>query len=97
MHPVERQAVAQEAISWLGTPYHPHAGIKGVGVDCGHLLIEVYGDVLGMAKPDPGFYAVDWHLHHGEELFLGWIVKYCDQVDAPSIGDVGNSFGTSAG
>lgn len=35
------QAVA-EAITWLGTPYHHQGRVKGVGVDCGTLLCEVY-------------------------------------------------------
>jgi hypothetical protein len=30
------------ARSWLGTPFHPHAAIRGVGVDCVHLLAEIY-------------------------------------------------------
>lgn len=33
----QRAAVAQEALAWLGTPYHHHARIKGVGVDCAQI------------------------------------------------------------
>ena len=36
------KAVA-EALTWLGTPYHHHQGhVKGIGVDCGTLVFEVY-------------------------------------------------------
>ena len=28
-----RAAIVAEAMSWIGTPYHSHARIKGVGVD----------------------------------------------------------------
>lgn len=31
-----------EALTWLGTPYHQQGRVKGVGVDCGTLLCEVY-------------------------------------------------------
>ena len=32
----------QEALTWLGTPYHHQGRVKGVGVDCGTLICEVY-------------------------------------------------------
>ncbi len=35
----------QEALTWLGTPYHHQGRIKGVGVDCGTLICEVYEKV----------------------------------------------------
>jgi cell wall-associated NlpC family hydrolase len=39
---LQRQAVVQEAISWLRTPYHHQARIKGQGVDCAMFLGEVF-------------------------------------------------------
>jgi len=38
----QRQAVVDEAHSWLGTKFLHQAGIKGAGVDCAHLITEVY-------------------------------------------------------
>lgn len=77
-----RQAVVTEAMSWLGTPYHHHARIKGVGVDCAQLLCAVF-EAVGLVQPvDTGFYPVDWHLHHSEELFSGQLAKYAKQTDA---------------
>lgn len=72
----ERAAVVEEVLTWLQTPYHHHARIKGVGVDCAHLLCAVF-EFAGLVPPvDPGTYAVDWHLHHSEEQFSGWMAKY---------------------
>jgi len=69
MTPEQRLAVEAEAFTWLHTPYHNHARIKGVGVDCAHLLLGVY-PALGLSKlVDPGIYAPDWHLHHSEEMY----------------------------
>lgn len=87
----EREAVAAEALTWLKTPYHHHARIKGVGVDCAQLLCAVY-EACGLVEPvDPGMYAVDWHLHHSEEQFSGWMQKYA-RLQAPGtpigLGDV---------
>ena len=65
-----REKVVAEAKSWIGTPYHNCADVKGVGCDCGMLLVRVFVD-LGIVEPfDPRPYAHDWHLHRGEERYL---------------------------
>lgn len=88
---VQREDVATEAMSWMGTPYHHHARIKGVGVDCAQLLCAVYEACALVGPVDPGTYAVDWHLHHSEEKFSGWLAKYA-RLQAPGgvvgLGDV---------
>jgi NlpC/P60 family putative phage cell wall peptidase len=68
-----RAHVVAEAKSWLGTPYHHHARIKGVGVDCAQLLCAVYEACGCVPHIDRGNYAHDWHLHRGEELFIRWL------------------------
>ena len=67
---ITRADVLAEARSWLKTPYHPHGRIKGVGVDCGMFLAEVYERVGLIQHCDPGDYSQQWHLHHSAELFL---------------------------
>jgi len=37
-----REAIEVEAKSWIHTPYHDHAGIKGAGVDCAYYPLRVY-------------------------------------------------------
>jgi cell wall-associated NlpC family hydrolase len=83
-----REHVIAEARTWLGTPYHHHAAVKGAGVDCAHLLIEVYHAVGLVPKLDVGEYSTQWHLHRGEEKFLGWIEQHAVRVAAPRPGDV---------
>jgi len=39
---LERQLVIKEALTWLSTPFHHEAMIKGAGVDCGMFLAAVY-------------------------------------------------------
>jgi cell wall-associated NlpC family hydrolase len=36
-----RAAVVREAESWIGTPFHHAARVKGAGIDCLMLLAEV--------------------------------------------------------
>jgi cell wall-associated NlpC family hydrolase len=85
----DREQLALEARSWLGTPYHHHGRVKGVGVDCAMLLAEVFERCGLIDRPEPGFYPVDWHEHRREELFIGWI-ESCGarETESPAVGDV---------
>lgn len=80
MTPQQRDAVCTEAKTWIGTPYHHHGRIKGVGVDCGQLLVGVFHNAGLVPNVDLGAYATDWHLHHSEELYLGWMRKFCRPI-----------------
>lgn len=86
-----REKVVKEAKSWLNTPYHSGARVKGTGVDCGQFLIGVY-EAVGMVKKgecSPGSYSNEWHLHRSEEKYLSWIEKYCEKIDGnPLPGDI---------
>lgn len=84
-----RDDVVREALSWLKTPYHHLADVKGAGVDCAMLIVSVFKAVgLVPATLDPRPYAPDWHLHQGEEKFLGWLEQYADRVEEAQRGDV---------
>lgn len=65
-----RSAVVAEALTWRLTPYHHDARIRGVGVDCAHLLIGVFAAVGMIAEFDPPYYPRDWMMHRDEERFL---------------------------
>ena len=85
----QRAAVVDEAMTWIGTSYHHHGRIRGVGVDCAQLLCAVF-EKIGLVPPiDPGNYPVDWHLHRSEEVFSEWMAKLakpCVQRP-PALGD----------
>ena len=69
-----------------GTPYHVCADIRGVGVDCGMLLVRVFVD-LGLCEPfDPRPYTPDWHMHRDEERYLGFVFDRCHEVAMPTPG-----------
>jgi cell wall-associated NlpC family hydrolase len=77
MTPVDRQRVVSEAWTWLKTPYHSGARIKGVGVDCGQILLGVFEAVGLVPHTDTGYYPPDWHLHRSEEQYIGWLDRFC--------------------
>jgi cell wall-associated NlpC family hydrolase len=79
-----RDRVVQEALTWKFTPYQHKGRIKGVGVDCGGLLYEVYNPWLGPFKPFPDDYAPDWAVHkESNELYLDFILPYVTEQGAP--------------
>lgn len=83
-----RQHIIDTAMTWLRTPWHHRACVKGEGVDCAQLLIGVYADAGLVAPFDTGDYPPDWMMHRAEERFLGWISQHAAQVDIPQPGDV---------
>lgn len=83
-----RASIVAEAESWLRTPYHHRAHLKGVGVDCAWLLIEVYASLGMIERFDPGEYPMDWMMHRDEERYLHWVEQYGRRVDVPQPGDI---------
>lgn len=88
----QRAAVVAEARTWLGTPYHQLADVKGAGVDCSMLLVRVFVDAGVLAPFDPRPYPPDWHLHRSEERYLTWLERfgtpYALDEREPQAGDV---------
>lgn len=83
-----RQALVDEAMSWLDTPWH-HAGrIKGAGVDCGQILVEIYVNVGLIERPVIASYPADWAQHRDEERYLAVVMQYCHAVETPQPGDI---------
>ncbi len=75
-----RAAVVAEARSWIGTPYHLGADVKGAGCDCAMILVRVFCD-LGLVAPfDPRPYSNDWHLHRSEEVYLRLLLERAREV-----------------
>lgn len=84
----QRAAILAEARSWIGTPFHHRARIKGSGVDCAQLVIAVYSACGLIEEFEPADYPPDWHLHRDEERFLNYVVERARQVESPEPGDL---------
>ena len=83
-----RQQIIQVALGWLLTPFHHHARIKGVGVDCVQFLIAVFEECQITSGVVADGYAQDWHLHRSEEKYLAGIQQYARQTVTPEPGDI---------
>lgn len=87
----QRSAVLEQAATWLGTPYHHAAFVRGAGIDCAFFLICVYHDAGLTPWIDPRPYPPDWHLHRDAERYLGWVEQYARELGAnevPKPGDI---------
>jgi hypothetical protein len=83
-----REAVCAEALTWVGTPFHDCADVKGAGVDCAMLLVRIYCG-LGIAPHfDPRPYKPQWFEHQDDPIYLNWLRKYSHQVSEPEAGDI---------
>lgn len=83
-----RDKVVEIAKSWLRTPYHHRAKLKGHGVDCGQILIAVFSEAGLISDFDTGEYPQDWMLHRDEERYLKSVEKYAHRVEVPKPGDI---------
>jgi NlpC/P60 family putative phage cell wall peptidase len=82
----KRASVVREAGSWIGTPFHHAARVKGAGIDCLMLLAEVY-ERAGIAPHiEPPFYVPDWHLHRDAERYLEGLTRYAREIAGPPQG-----------
>ena len=68
--PVTTSAILDEARSWLATPYHHQASLKGVGCDCLGLLRGIWRAVIGPEPEAMVPYSPDWGAADGEETLL---------------------------
>lgn len=99
-----RAEVVAEARTWLGTPFHHQARVKGVGVDCAGLVIGVARsldlvpasfDVTGYARNPDGKSLLafcDEHMHRIErsEMQPGDILVLRWDHDPQHLGIVGD-------
>jgi hypothetical protein len=75
------EAVIAAGRSWIGTPYHHMARVKGHGVDCAQVLIAAFVEAEMVEDFNPGYYTMDWHLHRNEERYLSFMETYLERID----------------
>lgn len=86
-----RRALEWEANSWVGTPFHQHATLKGVGVDCVHLAAAIYIATGFLDRFEPGHYNMDGGENGDEDRVIDWVEKsgrFARQPAGPLIGDL---------
>lgn len=75
-----RDKVVAEVRSWVRTPYHHDAKVKGAGVDCAQVILQTFINVGIIDPVDISGYTHDWHLHRNEEAYLAVVESYLDPL-----------------
>lgn len=68
--PISSAAIVLAARTWIGTPYHHQASVKGVGADCLGLIRGVWREVQGDEAETPPGYSRDWGEVSGTETLI---------------------------
>jgi len=74
-------AILAAARSWLGTPYHHQAAVKGTGCDCLGLVRGVYEEVCGRPAETPPPYSRDWAEAASAETMLEAARRHLTEID----------------
>lgn len=84
------EAVVAAARTWIGTPYHHQASVRGVGADCLGLIRGVWRDLYGRDAEEPPGYSRDWGEVSGEETLIRAATRHLIARGkvAPEPGDV---------
>ena len=72
----QREAVIAEAKTWLKTPHHNGARLKGIGVDCGQFPLGVLENAGIIPHVETERYSHMFHLSQGRE----WYLEYCQSL-----------------
>lgn len=80
MEEQQRTRVLDIARSWLKTPFHDCACVKGAGVDCAMLVAAVFEEAGLIEKVPIEHYSPQWFLHRDEEKYLSYIVPRAVEI-----------------
>lgn len=84
----QRAEIVRIAKTWLGTKYHHHAQVKGVGADCATFIAEVFFEAGLVERFEVENYSPQWHLHRNSEKYMNRILEYAHEVETPRAGDI---------
>jgi NlpC/P60 family putative phage cell wall peptidase len=77
-----RVTIVALARTWLGTPYHHQASLKGIGCDCIGLVRGVWRELYGAEPQALPAYTRDWAEAQGRETLLEAARRHLIEVPA---------------
>lgn len=85
----ERQKIVNVAATWLNTPYHTGARVKGHGADCITFIAGVFEEAGLIERIAIPSYSAQWHLHHNAEKYLNGLLGHTKEISGnPQPGDI---------
>jgi cell wall-associated NlpC family hydrolase len=80
-----RKAICAEALSWVRTPFHDDARVKGVGVDCAQFVAGVYLAVGAVPEFETPRYVSQWFMHKTGEMLRDFVLQFGKQIDESDV------------
>lgn len=77
---ITRQAIINEARTWIGTKWQHQASLKGVACDCVGLLRGTLGNLTGEKYIENVDYSATWHLFKKEEQLYNNMAMYTKEI-----------------
>ncbi len=77
----DRARIVALARSWIGTPYHHQASVRGIGADCLGLVRGVWREFYGHEPELPPAYSPDWAEATRCETLLGAARRHLAERD----------------
>ena len=87
---IARQTIVAVARSWVSTPYHHQASVKGVGCDCLGLIRGVWRELCGPEPEAMPAYTRDWGDATGSEPLLAAAAKHLVPLGDPKSARAGD-------
>jgi NlpC/P60 family putative phage cell wall peptidase len=84
------EAIAEQAKTWIGTPYHHQASVKGAGADCLGLIRGLWRECLGREPEDAPPYTRDWAEPSGEEVLMQAALRHLEPVEGVAAAQPGD-------
>jgi cell wall-associated NlpC family hydrolase len=81
---LSRQRIIEISRTWLGTPYHDCAGLKGIGTDCAHFPVAVYHECGLLPKLELPRYSPQFMMNSSQEIYLGLTLDNAREVREPT-------------
>jgi len=78
--------IITEARTWIGTPYHHQASLKGVGCDCLGLIRGVWRALYDEEPEAPPPYTPDWAEACGGETLLDAATRHLQSIETAGAG-----------
>lgn len=75
------ERIVEAARTWMGTPYHHQASLKGVGCDCIGLVRGVWREVTGQEHEPIPPYSPDWGEVGDREILYEAASRYLDEIN----------------
>lgn len=80
-HTEDRKRIIECARTWVRTPFHDNARLKGIGVDCAQFVAAVYEEAGLIPHIVTPSYSSQFFMHKAEERLIAHVSQYALEIE----------------